>query len=175
MSFCFRAMNTLSLTDHLSVFIVLVEQPTLPTVHTYLFLILLLLGVLILGHGLTIEAFWLPVLILPLILMGLGAAWLLSALGVFVQDITQITGFVNLGLMFASAIFYPAKDIPPAIWFFLRANPLIHTIELSRDTVLWNRSPSLVYLGYTYIVGFVSCYAGWWVFRRLRPTFADVL
>jgi lipopolysaccharide transport system permease protein len=143
--------------------------------HLLIGLGLALLGVLFYGPGLTVHALWLPVILFPLLLAALGLNWLFSALGVFLRDIGQLMQFLSLALLFASAVFYPVSKIPGAAWTFLRYNPVLLAIELTRDAVLWREPLNFVHLAYLYGFGLVACYAGFAVFRRLKPAFADVL
>ena len=136
---------------------------------------LALLGVAFLGPGIGTGVLWLPVIVVPVLLWGLGVAWLLSALGVFFRDINQLVGFLTMALMFASAVFYPASKIPPEAWAVLRLNPLIHAIELSRDAALWGLPMSIPHLAYLWASGVTACIVGYYTFRRLRTAFADVV
>jgi lipopolysaccharide transport system permease protein len=146
--------------------------------HMLISLALLLLGILALGPGLTLNALWLPVVLLPVILFGLGIAWFFSALGVFLRDISQLMQFLTMALMFSSAVFYPASRIvnsSPAAWSVLRFNPVLLAIEQARDTTLWARPVNLHHVAYLYVVAFAACYLGYAVFRKMKPAFADVL
>jgi len=144
-------------------------------VHLLIGLGLVLLGVVTLGDGLTASALWLPVILLPLLLTCLGINWLFSALGVFLRDLAQLIQFLSLALLFASAVFYPISKIPPGVWVFMRFNPALIAIELARNTVLWHEPIRGAHLAYLYAFGLASCYAGYAIFRRLKPAFADVL
>lgn len=143
--------------------------------HMLISLALLLLGILVLGPGLDLTAFWLPVIILPVILLMLGVTWVFSALGVFLRDVGQVMQFLTMALMFSSAVFYSAAKIPAAAWTYMRFNPVLLAIELARDAALWSRPINLTHLLYLYIIGFASCYLGYAAFRRMKPAFADVL
>lgn len=132
-------------------------------------------GVLLLGPGLALSALWLPLIILPLVLICLGINWLFAALGVFLRDIAQLMQLISMALMFASAVFYPISKIPEPAWTFMRFNPILLAIELARDAVLWHQPINLNHLGYLYAFGLMACFAGYAVFRRLKPAFADVL
>ena len=138
---------------------------------------LVLLGKLIFGHGLPLGILWVPVIILPVVLLGLGVAWLLAAVGVFFRDISQITQFATLLLMYTSAVFFSSQRIReiPELWAFLRFNPLIHAIELLRAALLWHQPVNLLHLGYLYGIGLVACLVGYACFAALRPSFSDVL
>lgn len=146
--------------------------------HLLVTLSLLLVGMLTFGPGLTWQALWLPVILLPMLLLMLGVSWFISALGVFFRDINQIVQFVGVGLLFASAVFYPAAKIAqssPLAWDILRFNPVLLAIELSRDAVLWARPLNFTHLAYLYFAGLTACVAGHAVFRKMKPAFADVL
>jgi lipopolysaccharide transport system permease protein len=118
---------------------------------------------------------WIPVLVIPVLLLALGIGWFCSALGVFFRDINQLTAFLSMALMFASAVFYPASKIPPAAWTILRFNPLIHAIELSRNAALWGSDMNYHHLFYLYAISVAAAAVGFAVFQKLRPAFADVL
>jgi lipopolysaccharide transport system permease protein len=77
--------------------------------------------------------------------------------------------------MYASAVFYSASRIPPQAWVYLRFNPVLLAIELSRDAALWQRPINYHHLGYLYLAGTVACVLGHLVFRTMKPAFADVL
>ncbi len=143
--------------------------------HLLISFVLVLLGIMLFGPGLSLGVFWLPVIMLPVLLMLLGLAWLFSAIGVFFRDIGQIMQFVATGLMFASAVFYSAHKIPPQAWTFLRFNPVLLAIELARDAALWQRPLNLTHLGYLYVSAILICFLGHSAFRRMKPAFADVL
>lgn len=144
-------------------------------VHLLIGLALVLAGVVLFGDGLSLQALWLPVILLPLVLGCLGMNWLLAALGVFLRDMAQIVQFLALGLMFASAVFYPLHRIPAEAWFFMRFNPVLLGIEAARDCIVWQQTVNLHHLAFLYGAGVTVCYLGYTCFRRLKPAFADVL
>ena len=143
--------------------------------HMFISLCLVLLSLVFFGHGVSWGVFWLPVIIAPLVLLAMGTAWLLSALGVFFRDLGQLTQFLTMALMYASAVFFSASKIPPALWVFLRFNPVMLAIELARDAALWQRSLNYHHLAYLYTSSLLACYLGHLAFRRMKPAFADVL
>jgi len=117
----------------------------------------------------------LPLVWLPLLPLVLGLSWFLSALGVYLRDIGQITGLVMSLLMFMSPIFYPVSAMPERWRFWLHFNPLTLIIEDTRrvllEGVLPAALPLLVYLMAALALAFVG--AAW--FRATRKGFADVL
>lgn len=137
------------------------------------------LGLVLVGSafgtsGLSWHILWLPVLVLPLLLLSAGVAWLLSALGVFLRDVGQITAFVATALLFASAVMYPPTKIPEG-FEFLRFNPLLQIVDLARTAVLSHVSPSPRWLGYVYAVSVGMFALGAMFFSTLRRSFAEVI
>lgn len=143
--------------------------------HMLISLGLVLLSLVVFGTSFSAGVLWLPVIILPLLLLALGLAWFISALGVFFRDIGQVMQFLSMALMFSSAVFYSSQKIPAAAWTYMRLNPVLLAIELARDAALWNRPLNHNHLAYLYATGLAACYLGHLAFRRMKPAFADVL
>jgi lipopolysaccharide transport system permease protein len=144
--------------------------------HFFISLALMLAGACCFGRGLPLAGLlWLPVILLPLALFSVGLGWLFAALGVFFRDLSQVMPFATQVLLYASAIFYPLAKIPPAIWLFLRWNPLLHIVQLARGVLLWNLPVNGLHLAYVYACGLAMFALGRWVFRKLQPAFADVI
>ncbi|QYM79788.1 ABC transporter permease [Horticoccus luteus] len=143
--------------------------------HMLISLALALTGIALFGPGLGWSVFWLPVILLPVLLLLLGTAWMIAAVGVFFRDISQVMGFVSMALMYASAVVYPASAIPHSVWVWLRFNPMLLAVELSRDVVMWDRPMHFTYLAYLFATGLLASAGGFWIFSKLKPTFADVV
>jgi lipopolysaccharide transport system permease protein len=143
-------------------------------IHMLISLVLTLVSLLVAGVGLTFTALWVPAIILPVVLLSLGIGWFFSALGVFFRDLGQIVQFLSMVLLWCSGVFFTAQKYPAA-WIYLRFNPLLLAIEMTRDALLWHRPINLAHLAYIYVVGLSACYLGYTAFRRMRPAFADVL
>ncbi len=138
-------------------------------------MLLVLLGVALLGDGLTLHSFWLLAVLLPLIPLVLGLGLILAALGVFLRDIQHAAGPVALVIMYASGVLYSAEMVPPAIWHFLRFNPFIHVIDQARQVLLWHQPVHWTGLVYSLTLGLLLTLFGGWLFKKLKPAFADVL
>ncbi len=93
--------------------------------HSLISLLVLLLAQFILNLSLPWTIIFLPLVFLPLIFFCMGIAWLLSAIGVFIRDVGQITGLLTTILMFMSAVFYPLSALPEEYQFWLGLNPLV--------------------------------------------------
>lgn len=135
-----------------------------------------LLGFQLYFHGaLQWTLVWLPVVLLPYFVLLMGVSWILAALGVYLRDITQLTGLLTLILMFLSPVFYPASALPEKFRGIFHLNPLTLIIEESRDVILNGRSPDLFALGLYFVLSVVVCVLGYRMFAVMKRGFADVL
>ncbi len=146
--------------------------------HYVVSLVLLILGSIFFGPGLAPSFLWMPVIVFPVILMALGLGWFISAVGVFLRDISQAAEFFCQVLMYTSAVVYSPERIrtlAPWAWPVLRFNPVIYAIDLSRDSLLWDIPLNGRHLAYLYLCGAAIFLAGYAVFSKLKPAFADVI
>lgn len=143
--------------------------------HLFLSLLVLFALVGIWGNGLTILVLYIPLLIGILVIFLLGLSWFISALGVYVRDISYVAGFLATALMFLSPIFYPKSAVPEAFARAMDWNPLTFYIEQFRNVVVLNKVPPVADLGQAVVVALLMFIFGYWFFNRVRKGFADVL
>jgi lipopolysaccharide transport system permease protein len=127
-------------------------------------------------HGsvpLTILA--LPVLALPLVLMGLGVAWFVSSLGVFFRDIGPLIAIVLQVLFFATPVVYPVSALPKEYAIVLQMNPLTPAIELVRCCVINDPLPDPATFAWAMGGALLCALLGGAWFRLTCKGFADVL
>lgn len=118
---------------------------------------------------------FLPVVLLPLLLLALGGAWFLSSLGVFLRDVSQTIGILTTALLFTSPIFFPVSALPEDLHPFILLNPLAFIIEQTREVLIWGHLPDWRGLA-AYAAGCaLIAWAGLLWFQKTRKGFADVL
>ncbi len=127
-------------------------------------------------HG---ELYWhmllLPLVIAPLAILTVAVGWFLSALGVYLRDISQFVGVLATAMLFLSSAIIPLESLPEDYRWVFRANPLTLIIDQAREVVIWGRMPDWTALGiYTACVSGLALLALAF-FRRMRGGFADVL
>lgn len=137
-------------------------------------LVLLVLQFIISGSWQWTMIFF-PLIMLPLIIVTLGFAWLLAAMGVYLRDISQTTGLITSVMLFVSPVFYPISTLPNKMQFFVMLNPLTLIIEESRKVLLYGELPNWTALGFYSIVAIIVAWFGFWLFQMARKGFADVL
>lgn len=143
--------------------------------HTLISLTVWCLFYISVNHFFHWTALFLPLIFLPLILFSMGLAWFLASLGVYLRDISQITGVFSTMLMFLSPVFYPVSNLPEKYQVFLYANPLTFIIEQARDVLLWGKLPNWQSLGIAMFVSLLVAWLGFAWFQKTRRGFADVL
>lgn len=117
----------------------------------------------------------LPLVILPLALIILGASWFLASLGVYLRDVGQFVGMVITVLMFLSPIFYPVSALPERFRPLLQLNPLTPAIEFARDVLVWGRMPDWSWFAAYCAVALAVAWLGFAWFQLTRRGMADVL
>jgi lipopolysaccharide transport system permease protein len=117
-----------------------------------------------------------PFVLIPTIVLGLGLAFLLSAFGVFLRDVSQLTSFVSIVLLYCSAVFYPLSKVTPTpAWQVLKYNPIIHAIEMARHALIWEMPLTFKPMLYLYLSAVFVFLIGSYIFKKFSPAFADVL
>jgi homopolymeric O-antigen transport system permease protein len=143
--------------------------------HAGISLLVLLAFLLIVGYSIQWTLIFLPVVVLPLLLLIMGLSWLLASIGVFVRDIGQFIGLVLTMLLFMSPIFYPASALPESVRSYLFLNPLTFIIEQTRGIILYGELPDWGGLMIYYTVAVLVAWAGLFWFEKTRKGFADVV
>ena len=116
-----------------------------------------------------------PLVLLPLIILTTGLAWMLASLGAFLRDVGQTVGIITMVLMFLAPVFYPVTAIPEEFRPWIMANPLTFIIEQAREVLIWGRVPDWTGLGVYTMVAMVITWVGYAWFQKTRKGFADVL
>lgn len=128
-----------------------------------------------LGHDFSWAMLWLPIVLLPFLLLIMGLSWLIASIGVFIRDVGQVVGMALTVLMFMSPIFYPLSALPESVSHYLFLNPLTFVVEQVRNILIWGQQPNWNDLAiYSVISVFVAWFGLLW-FEKTRKGFADVL
>ena len=121
------------------------------------------------------TAVFLPLVLLPLIVLTLGIAWGLASLGVFLRDIAQPIGLIMTVLLFASPVFYPLTALPEFIRPWLMLNPLTFVIEQARAVLIFGQWPNWTGLAIYSLASVAIAWMGYAWFQKTRKGFANVL
>lgn len=121
------------------------------------------------------TAIFTPLVLLPLVILTTGLAWILASLGVFLRDVGQTIGIITTVLMFLSPVFYPVTAVPERFHSFIMANPLTFVIEQAREVLIWGHLPNWFGLSMYTLAATIIALAGYTWFQKTRKGFADVL
>lgn len=143
--------------------------------HASISLAITLLALLTMHGSLPWTIVLIPFVLLPLLCGTLGIAWFLSALGVYVRDIVQVTGIITTILLFISPVFFPVASVPQQFQTWIKLNPLTFVIEAGRNILIFGRTFDWnVWIWYA-VGGFAVAWVGFWWFQKARRGFADVV
>lgn len=143
--------------------------------HMLVSISVLLLAELLVTHQIPWTAVLFPLVLLPLLLGVSGLTWFISALGVFVRDVSQVTGMLTTILLFLSPIFYPASAMPAELRGWLAINPLVYFLEEGRNTLIYGRIPDFSDWLIAMAASLFIAWLGFVWFQKSRRAFADVL
>lgn len=137
-------------------------------------------GVLLLGIVLFQQRFptligYLPLVLLPLIMLALGVGWFVASLGVYLRDTAQVIAIVLQMLIFLTPVFYSIDQMPQAFQQVMLLNPLSTIVESGRDVLMHDRTPNWPRLMGVTLVSLVIMQLGYAWFMKTKRGFADVL
>lgn len=136
---------------------------------------LVLVLLLLITGGIPAKALLMPVLLLPFVAMTIGLSWALSALGTFVRDLPHAISALAPIIMFVSPIFYAVRQVPEPFAQFYYLNPLTFVLESARGLLFFDQTFSLTGYAIFCAVALAVFMAGYALFQRVRPGFADVI
>ena len=135
-----------------------------------------LAGLMVARDGIPASILWLPVLLIPQILLTAGIGWILAATGVFVRDLGQVIGFLLTLWFFLTPICYEERtDLPAWISGALAFNPILVLVRGYRAVLLENASPWSAGMAWLWVGSAAVAILGYAWFHRLRKSFADVI
>jgi len=143
--------------------------------HSMISLFVLLIAFVIFKGYLHYTVIFIPLVLLPFVILTLGLAWMLAAIGVFLRDVGQLIGVVTTVMLFLAPVFYPVTAVPERLRPFIMANPLTFIIEQAREVLIWGHYPNWMGLVIYTIAATVVAWAGYALFQKTRKGFADVI
>lgn len=135
----------------------------------------LLVATLAIRHRLPATLIFLPLLLLPQLILTAGLGWLVAALGVFLRDTAQTLVLVLTAWFYLTPIIYPETIVPAPYRILLALNPFAPLVRNYRLIVLDGLAPDWQGLAYFTAIACLVLPLGYWVFAKTRRGFADVL
>ncbi|MGI9029551.1 MAG: ABC transporter permease [Ilumatobacteraceae bacterium] len=118
----------------------------------------------------------LPFVVLPLLVMSTGIAFILASVSAYFRDLQQVVPLINTAILFVSPIFFPSGRLPGPIDTAVRyLTPLVIPLDASKRVMFLNEWPEPgPMITYT-IIAVIVCAFGWAVYGRASRGFADVV
>ncbi len=142
--------------------------------HTLINIAILLAATAVLAH-LPASAVLVPLVLAPFVLLLIGLAWFLAALGVFFRDMSHVINLILTCLLFLSPVFYPLSRLSPGLQAVVAFNPVAFIVIQTRRVLLEGAMPDWSGLAIYFVVAWAIASFGFVFFRKARRTFADVL
>lgn len=142
-------------------------------------IMLVIAVIIIVINGIAPNLYWLQIVyyLFAACCLLLGVSWITSSMSLFVPDVANIVGIVTRFLFFGTPVFWNISMVPEQYQFILRLNPFFYIVNGYRDSFFNNTGfwmhpgLSLYFWGLT----FICLIIGIFVFKNLRPHFADVV
>jgi lipopolysaccharide transport system permease protein len=123
----------------------------------------------------TVNALFLPLLLLLALITSLGVGLWLSALNVQFRDIRYAVPFVINAWMFATPIAYPSSLLEEPWRTLYGLNPMAGVVEGFRWALLGTETQPGAMVFISAAVAIIVFIGGLYYFRRMEKTFADVV
>ncbi len=145
---------------------------------THCIFLVLLVG-LILFHKASLSFYFVQFIyyLLCTCVLALGLSWTVSSLNIFVRDVGQVVSVVMQMGFWATPIFWDLGIMPPNIQIIFKLNPMFYVVQGYRESFIdfspfWRHPYQTVYF---WVIAISILVFGAFVFKKLKPHFADVL
>lgn len=118
---------------------------------------------------------WVPVALLPAILMAGGMSMLFSSLNIRFRDLRQMAPFLVQAWIWATPVAYPLELVPQPWVAPVLANPLSAPVLVFRHALTGSALPPLWSIWTSLAASVLMFLFGAWVFRRVEKDFADYI
>jgi ABC-type polysaccharide/polyol phosphate export permease len=131
----------------------------------------LILIVLVTRHPFYWTWLYLPVPIVALAILTLGATFFFAAANVYYRDVSHILQIVVQVWFYVTPIIYSLDLIPAKYRIFFKLNPLIYVLNGFRLSVYYGLLPTLESVFASFFCAFAALYLGFRIFRKHQHEF----
>lgn len=118
---------------------------------------------------------WLPLIVALQFFLIVSLGLWLSAINVFVRDLSLALPNILTIIMFLTPIFYPMESMPTVVQKLSFANPFYLIADAYRGVLLYHRPPSMLGMGYVFLLAMTISFFGLAAFRRAKGFFDSAL
>jgi len=124
-------------------------------------------------HGFDARLIGLPVSVIMLGALAVGAGFAAAALAVRYRDVQYLLPVAIQLALYACPVAYSSSAVPARWVTVYYANPLAAPLELMRWSLLGTPAPTMASLGYSVGMAAILLLVGVAIFRRIERSFAD--
>lgn len=118
---------------------------------------------------------WIPLIVALQFFLIVSLGLWLSAINVFVRDLSIALPNILTIIMFVTPIFYPIESMPVLVQKLSFANPFYLISDAYRGALLHHTTPSFAGMSYVFLLSLIVFYFGLAAFRRAKGHFDSVL
>lgn len=126
------------------------------------------------GYAISITIFYLPILMILMILTSAGLGMWLSALAIQYRDVPYGVQFLVQILMYAAPVIYPISWMPESYRIYLAIYPMYGVIEGFRAAIFGQIAMPWDLIGIGAISAIIMFISGAYYFKKKERIFADV-
>ncbi|MBV9154752.1 MAG: ABC transporter permease [Acidobacteriaceae bacterium] len=140
-------------------------------INLLLSLIPLVLLVLVMRHPFHLTWLYLPVPLLALTILTLGATFFFAVANVYYRDVAHILQILLQILFYVTPILYAEDFFPAKYRWVFKLNPLVYVLHGFRLSVYWGFLPAFQSIVASFICAFAALFIGYAIFRRYQNEF----
>ena len=133
----------------------------------------LVVVVFLVQHRLHWQVLLLPLIVVLQLLFVLGLTYIMAVIGTYVPDMGEVLRPVIRGTFFLTPILWPPEKLPENLRFIEDYNPLAYLVNAYRGMILEGTLPGGLATLYFSLFSVAVFLAGFALFVRLKPGFAD--
>lgn len=137
--------------------------------------LILIVAIYILNGMISPTLFLIIPAFIPLIILTIGLGLFISALSVYLKDVSNAIAVIVTMLMYLSPVFFPLSSVPDDFRGMCEVNPMTYIIENFRNVVLYGEKLNLKFFVISSLFAVVIYAIGYLTFMRTKEGFADVL
>jgi len=141
------------------------------------FIVFLMMMFFIYGYKPSIYWIQIPFYTLCAVSLSIGIIYITASINVFFKDMGQIVAMILQILFWATPVFWTTQRIPKSYMWIIKINPFYYIIEGYRNSFITHKWFWETYriTPYFLIISISLFVIGVFIFKKLRPHFADVL
>ncbi len=162
---------------YLPKYILIIEKMMMNGFKTLINLAIIVALMIIYRVPLSWQMLWFIPTLISFLIFTFGVCTLLLHFGVYVEDLSNITNIVLRLLFYATGVFYNLADRLTGEWghWLVRLNPVALYLYNMRESLLYGREPSLIWLGIWTVVGIGLTLIGIRLIQKNENSYVKVL